>query len=280
MLYLLLAILSSALVSVTLRLTQGRVRCEMGMFLTNYICCAALSLAFSARPAAPATGEGSSFALGAGVISGVLYLLGFVLYRRSIWKNGVVLSATYMKLGVLIPTLMAIIAFGERPGPARIVGIALSVAAIIAMYYERDGAQSAKSGLLLIALLLENGVTDSMANIYEKFGDPALKDRYLLITFSVAALCSLALLLRAKEKLCMRDALTGIALGLPNYFSSRFLLLSLHGLPAVVVYPVYSVATIALVSLVGMAAFGERLSRRKLIAIAVIIAALVLINLP
>ena len=66
---------------------------------------------------------------------------------------------------------------------------------------------------------------------------------------------------------------------MPNYFSARFLLLSLSQVPAVVAYPTYSVATIVLITVVGMLAFGERLTRRQKLAMGVILVALVLLNL-
>ena len=66
---------------------------------------------------------------------------------------------------------------------------------------------------------------------------------------------------------------------MPNYFSARFLLLSLSAVPAVIAYPSYSVGTIVLIALVGKVFFKERLSRRQLVAMGVILAALILLNL-
>jgi len=49
--------------------------------------------------------------------------------------------------------------------------------------------------------------------------------------------------------------------------------------PAVIAYPSYSVSSIVLVTLGGILLFKERLSRRKMAALAIILAALVLLNL-
>ena len=77
----------------------------------------------------------------------------------------------------------------------------------------------------------------------------------------------------------MAEVLFGILIGIPNYFSARFLLQSLNALPAIIVYPTYSVATIVVVSLAGVCFFRERLGRRQKVAILAILAALVLLNL-
>ena len=58
-----------------------------------------------------------------------------------------------------------------------------------------------------------------------------------------------------------------------------FLLLALTQLPGVLVYPSFSVGTIIAVTLAGLIAFREKLSRRKLAALGMVVAALVLLNL-
>ena len=81
-----------------------------------------------------------------------------------------------------------------------------------------------------------------------------------------------------RQKPCLADVLFGLGIGIPNYYSARFLLLSLGEVPAMVVYPCFSVGTIIAVALVGAIALREKLNRRKLIALGVILAALVLLN--
>ena len=75
------------------------------------------------------------------------------------------------------------------------------------------------------------------------------------------------------------DALCGLLIGIPNYYSARFLLLALGSVPAVVAYPVYSVGTIVVISAVGVLGFREKLSVQKKWAMLLILAALVLLNI-
>ena len=75
------------------------------------------------------------------------------------------------------------------------------------------------------------------------------------------------------------EVLFGILVGIPNYFSAKFLLGALETLPAVIVYPVYSVGSILVVTLAGVLLFRERLEKRQWIGLAAILAALVLLNL-
>ena len=71
----------------------------------------------------------------------------------------------------------------------------------------------------------------------------------------------------------------GIAVGIPNYFSSFLILQVLQVLPAFVTYSVYSTGTILLVLVMSALLFREKPGRRQLYGIVLILAALVLLNL-
>jgi len=277
MIFLLLAMLSSMLVSVLMRTSEKHCRGGMGMLAANYLMCCALGLAFSGSIQLFPAAYGLPAALLMGSVNGVLYLAGFVLLQWNIKRNGVVLPATFMKLGVLVPTLLSILAFGETPGTAQIVGILAALCAIVLI--QGRGGQETGSLWGLILLLLTGGGGDAMSKIFEELGPAPLKDHFLLYTFLIALiLCALLAVLR-KQPFSWREALWGLMIGVPNYFSARFLLLSLQDVPAVVAYPSYSVGTIVLVTLVGVLCFREKLSRRKLIALTVILISLALLNL-
>ena len=278
MLYLILAIASSMLVSVCMRLSEGKAKNNISMLATNYAMCTLLSLAFAGSIDLFPKADGLGFALGLGLVSGAMYLGSFMLLQWNIRVNGVVLPATFMKLGVIVPTVTSIIAFGEVPRALQIVGIVLAIAAILLIQLDKGSAR-AKNALGLVILLIAGGSTDVLSKIYEQMGNAALSDQYLLYTFFVALVLCVLLAVAKKQKLTVSDVAFGLLVGVPNYFSARFLLLSLGAVPAVVAYPSYSVGTIVLIALVGRAVFGERLSRRQMIAMGVILAALILLNL-
>ena len=278
MIHLVLAIVSSASVSVVMRLSEKRVRNNVSMLALNYLMCALMAGLYAGSAGIVPRGDGSGFAAGFGAFNGLLYLGSFLLLQWNVKENGVVLPATFMKLGVLVPTVMAIAVFREVPTAWQVMGIAAAIVAIVMIRFER-GAGRAKSGLGLILLLLGGGATDATSKIFEELGNPALRNAFLLCTFAAAlALCAL-LCVYKKQKLCAADALFGLLIGVPNYFSARFLLLSLSSVPAVVAYPTYSVATIVVVTTVGVLLFGERLSRRQIAAMGIILASLVALNL-
>lgn len=280
MFFLLCAIASSAAVSLCMRLSERYVRNTMAMFTANYGICLAISRFYMGdiRLFSPENGMGT--AVGLGIASGLLYLVCFVLLRQSIRHNGVVLSSASMKLGgVLVPVVIAAAFFHEQIRVFQLLGVAFAALAILLINIEKEDVSHGGKKIWLLLLLGLNGLTDTMANIYDKTGPGALTNHYLFYTFLAALILAFAAALRKRERVTRGDIGFGLLIGIPNYYSARFLLLALGEVPAIVVYPVYSAGTIITITLVGLAVFRERLSRRKTGALVLILAALVLLNI-
>ena len=278
MLHLLLAIVSSALVSVTMRLSETKIKNNTAMLAVNYIMCAFLAWAYTGFDSWFLAGTGRQPTVIMGWINGILYLAGFVLLQRNIRVNGVVLSATFIKLGLLVSMVVSVAFFGERPQVWQWGGFFLAVAAIVLMNYRPgEGEAGNKAGLLL--LLLAGGGGDAMSKVFEELGNPAHSGHFLLYTFLVAFVLCTALSAVRKQRSGKWEWLFGVLIGVPNFYSCRFLLLSLSAVPGVIAYPVYAVAGILLVTLAGVALFQEKLTRRQWIALAIILGALILLNI-
>lgn len=277
MIYLFLAIMFSAMVSVVMRLSTDKVKGNVPMLAMNYLMCLVLALIYTGGRGDAAGTPGAARAVFLGMINGVLYLLGFVLLQFNVRKNGVVLSTTFMKLGLLVPIVLSVCFFGELPAPWQAVGFVLAVAAIVLINAGGDRS-AARMKAVLILLLLASGGADAMSKVFEQLGAAQWSELFLLVTFATAlVLCCLLMLFR-QERPGKWEVLFGFLIGIPNYFSARFLLHALEHIDAVVAYPTYSVATILVVTAAGLVLFKERLSKRQWVALVMILLALVLLN--
>ncbi len=280
MIFLLLAIICSALISIIMRLSTERSKGGKSMLAMNYLMCLLLGLIhtgsdglFPASPALPAT-------IGFGAVSGALYLGGFVMLQYCIRRSGMVLSSIFMKLGLLVPMTISLIAFGEVPSTVQLIGFVLAIGAIVLINSEGEKEDAHRRfALSLIVLLLVGGSCDATNKVFEELFPAGLASQFLLYTFAFAFVFCLILVLRAKERPGMPDILFGLVIGVPNYYCSRFLLLSLRTVPAVIAYPSFSVATILLVTATGIFAFREKLSARRWAALGIIVISLVLLNI-
>ena len=280
MLFLLMAVASSAMVSILMRISEQYIRGNMVMFSANYATCMVISLIYmrDIRPSIIEPGTGTAVTLGA--VTGFLYLAGFVLLQKNISCNGVILSGAAMKLGgVLIPIIAAVLFFQERMKWVQFAGAVLAAAAIILINIEKGEVNTGGEKQWLAVLLLVSGFADTMANIFDKTGPAALKNLYLFFTFFAALLIAMALALQKRQRITAVDLLCGLLIGIPNYYSARFLLLSLGSVPAVVVYPMFSVGTIVVISIAGAIFFHERLNRYKKGALLLILVSLIMLNI-
>ena len=279
MIYLVLAVLASTMVSVVMRLSTGKVKNNMSMLAANYVVCTALS-AVNAGGHILTPAEALPATIGMGVINGVLYLLAFLLLHYNMKRNGVVLASTFMKLGLLVSMAVSVIFFREMPGVIQWIGFVIAIGAIILINYEKGGDTGAAGGQMwLIVLLVVAGLGDAMAKVFESFGDTAYSGQFFIYTFVTDLVACIFLLLKNGEKPTLKEIGYGFALGIPNFFSARLLLKSIEHLPAVLVYPTVSVAIILVVTMVGLVFFKEKLKPRQLAGIGAILVALVLLNL-
>lgn len=279
MFFLLLAMMASSVLAIVLRyLNTGY---AYGVYFINYVTCAVLAFA-TLEGKTLWTGDPTPLWLGA--VAGFFYLSSLAAYGYSIHKNGAILSSMFTRLGVLVPIFLSILLFHERPTLAQGLGVGLAVLAAVVMnglpqkHQRSPGGKTIYPLALALALLL-NGASDSMSKIFTQLGRRQDDGLFVFYIFLFAGLFTLALLLKERRPFTRRELLFGVLVGVPNFFSSRLLLAALTELPAFLVYPSYSVGVILIVSLVSFFLFRERLGRRQLGAVGMILASLVLLNL-
>ena len=159
----------------------------------------------------------------------------------------------------------------------QVVGFVTALAAIVLINMEKDSALvQSKMGLVL--LLLGGGAADAMSKVFEELGERDLADQFLFYTFAAALLFCVVLMLVKKQRPEKAELFWGLLIGIPNFFSAKFLLLALRDVSAVIAYPTYSVATMLVITLTGVLSFREKLGRRQWVALGVILVALALLN--
>jgi len=171
MIYLLLAILCSSLLSIIMRLSERHIGENVSMLAFNYVTCTILALIYSGVGNIFPNEEGLGLTLGMGLINGFLYLGGFVLLQVNVKRNGVVMSTTFMKLGLLVPMIFSVFLFGERMDAMQIIGFVLAVISIVLINFEKEEtSMQFKTGLIL--LLLVGGMADGMSKVFEPGSPP------------------------------------------------------------------------------------------------------------
>lgn len=285
--YLILAICSSAALTLVLKWFRNPKGTRYGIVLGNYLTCTLT--AFLQMPAKGRFYVVSPSTLLMSCISGFLFLAGLLCMQSSVRINGATLTSAFSRLGMLIPLLAGFLFFGEVPAPLQVAGLLFAVSAIIVLNLpektenDHETGQTRVTLWLLLLTLLACGSSDGMSKVFERLGDHSEDTRYFFFLFLTASLLTGALSVEEKKRtgkaIRFSELAAGVLAGIPNYFSSYFLLKALIRLPAMLVYPVFSVGTILLVMGAGALFFKERLGRRQWIGLVMILIALVLLNL-
>lgn len=282
MIYVLLSVICSVLVSVLLKLAR-RFQIDIGQAIAwNYAVAGALttlllqpSLATLREPAAP------WLAL-AGL--GVLLPTIFLALGASVRHAGIVRSDTAQRLSLLISLLAAFVLFGEQLNGLKVAGIALGLLALLCMVW-RNGQGTADGGIAgwLYPLLVLGGfgAIDILFKRVALAGVPL--GASLQAMFALALLVAFALQLwrrlRGRTRFTMRSVLGGVALGLANFGNILFYLRGHRALPQhpALVFASMNIGVVALGALVGVLLFRERLSRLNLGGVLLALLAIVLI---
>lgn len=217
------------------------------------------------------------WALLLGVVAGFLMCTGFLLFQVAIRRHGAGLSGAFAKLGILVPMVLSLVFWREYPALLQWLGLLLALAAVIVVI--QPGAAKGRAGLLLPLVLLLVGCAEFSNKAYQFYGAPEWKSLFLTSAFFFAFVFSMIALALRKGKTGPRDLFLGAMVGVPNLACSWFLILALEQLPAALVFPIFSAGATILISLGAAVWMGERFSKRDKLAVALVLPALILINL-
>ncbi len=221
-----------------------------------------------------------------GLATGVLFLLSFTIYQMSVKKNGASISGMFAKLGILIPMIISIVIWREMPSTIQSLGIVIAMVAIfIANVSSKKnksiGDSVTGSVTILFLLFVAGGIAEFLNKIFQRFVSLDYKPIFLFVVFSTALLLSLIQTIYSRHKPIEKShaLVVGVLVGIPNLFASFFLLNALDVFSAAVVFPAYSAGSILLISILSVVVFKEKLVKKDIVAIALTMVSLILLNL-
>ena len=284
MVFLLLATIASAGNALTMKYAGSRSDNAWALLLFNYLAATVLSAA-SAFRAKLVFAQVAPLTWALGLVAGVLFVATFALLQHNVRVNGATVSSSLFRMGAVIPMLLSIALFGEYPSLAGTCGIAVAIAATTLLAIppkDEPVADIARLSArrLLIPMVVAGGLADTMPKVFETIGNPAHEEAYILVTFATAFATCFAMLIREHERPARVDIACGTMLGFFNFFSTDLMLRALIELPAYVVYTGFSMGVVLIVYVANVLLMHERLTRRDHVALALVILALALINLP
>ena len=281
-LYLLLSSVCSLTIAHLLKLTEVKELRTLNTLTVNYL--VAFMVAFTVG-----ISDGGSLNLSSlpgylilfCIVVGAFFIGNFVVYGKSVHTNGVGITIAAMRLSLLVPVLISILMYGEFLSTIKIVGVVLVFGALVLLIPKKNGVKIGKmdaSWLLLIIFLL-SGFADASLKIYnEDFSVNLNESMFMGMVFVGAFVIGLILCLIRKGPLIKKDeAILGASIGIPNLYSSIFLIYALDGISGAIAYPIVNILNVLGGTFLGLLIWSDTVSTKQWVGIAVAILAIILL---
>jgi drug/metabolite transporter (DMT)-like permease len=286
MLYLILSILCATSLVVILRLFSNyKVKTEYGIVFNYAVCCITGLLAMEnksmLREIPSWNGWWICLALGLG------FILIFTLVGKSTAILGVATTSIAFKLSFIIPTIVAILFYGDQLTVFKIIGIISAIIAVYFITYQKSESENESESvnknawILPVLIFVGSGITDSIFNVIQRNYTPVGFDHIVTImVFLGAFLSGMILYGFNKEMYQWKNVIAGIVLGIPNYGSLYFLLQALKhtGYAPSTLFPINNLGIVGVSAIIGLLIFKESFSTKKIIGFLLAIASIVMIG--
>lgn len=281
MVYVLMSVVCSVLVSVLLKLAR-RLQVDVGQAIAwNYVATSVLT-AMVFHPSLDVLRSAQAPWLGF-IGLGLLLPLIFLALAASVRSAGIVRTDAAQRLSLLISLLAAFLLFGETLNLYKGAGIAVGLLALLCMVWKVDahGADEVRGWLWPLMVFIGFGLIDILFKHVARAGTPFAAS--LQAMFALAFVVSLALLLwrrwHDRTFFTLRDAVAGLLLGLANFGNIVFYVRGHQALPEhpSLVFASMNLGVVALGAVVGTVAFRERLSGINVLGLGLALGAIGLI---
>ena len=218
-----------------------------------------------------------------GLILGAFFVLSFFAFAKAVGSAGTALATISSRLSLIVPISFSILFYGEHPATSQIAGFLFSLITIFFFYtsLKRHTLGNLKfiDYFYLLLVLFGIGLNDFAMKIFQQWKGNAEKPFFLFIIFGSAFVYTTAILLMRKKSVDKRTLLHGAILGVPNMFSSFFLIGALDALPAIFVYPVVNIGIIIATTLLALMIWREKLNAYGILALGSGIIAIILLSI-
>jgi drug/metabolite transporter (DMT)-like permease len=278
--FLLLTILCSTSIALILKYVDTKRGEAIVLLAGNYLIASIVSLFFILFT------EDANFSIQTlffGLGLGMLFVLSFFAFAKAISYAGTGLATTSSRLSVIIPIVFSIIIYNETPSEFQIIGFVFTAITFIFFYFSISDGHKTGDGILkyilLLAVLIGIGINDFSMKVFKSWRPEQEEPFFVFFIFNSAFVYASIYIMIKRIKIIRHTVLWGLTLGVPNVFSTIFLLSALALLPAILVYPLINVGIIIFTTLLAFFIWKEKLNRWGIAAIASGALAIVLLSI-
>ena len=281
--FILLSSLCSVVLVHFLKLAEHKKLNTIRVLTVNYLIASVFALFISWRhPELPAASIQSLLLpvlLGIGV--GVIFIVNFFIYSKSVFHNGVGISVAAMRISLIIPVLLSTVIYFEILEIRQWMGVLLVFLTLFLLLPDKRKMwkEPYSAAWLLVLLFILTGIGDASLKIYEaEFSQVMVKEHFMGIVFLSALIVGLVTLLVNKNwKFSTTEVYLGTGIGIPNLLAAIFLIEALERLNGAVVYSSANVLTVLGGAMLGLFFWGDRLTKFQWAGLGLTVVAIILL---
>ncbi len=223
---------------------------------------------------------------------GVGFIITFILSGLATQKIGMTITSMANNVSLVIPVFFSLIVFGSGGKTFDWInysGLALAILAVAIATFKSEKGVKANfwlQGGLALAVFLMYGITNTAINYLNitYIADATKVVPVTLVMVLGAAVSGLILLIirtiKGSEKIELKNILAAFTLGVPNFLSFYFLILTLgyFGNSGAFVYPIYNMGVILVSAFVAILFFKENVSNLNKLGLFLAVIAILMIS--
>jgi drug/metabolite transporter (DMT)-like permease len=201
------------------------------------------------------------------VFVGILFISNFFVFGKSVHVNGVGVSVAAMRISLLVPVLLSMVFYREEITILKMAGIVLVFAALGILIASRKDVKIGVIGSqgLLVLLFVFSGFADGSMKVYEEEMQHAASEyQFMSVVFFTAFLIGVAVSVYQKSLSFSRSEISlGVLVGLPNLFTSIFLIRAFAYMDGSIVYSMVNMIIVAGGAIIGRFIWKDQISGRQ-----------------
>jgi drug/metabolite transporter (DMT)-like permease len=215
---------------------------------------------------------------------GILLPTIFAILARSINQIGIARTDIAQRLSLFIPLLASYFLFGEQFNLIKLLALAIGLAAIVFILTKKGKRSDSGSIVYPLMVFVGYGIVDVLFKqvaLLPAISYPASLLIVFVLAFTIALIAVLYFVVKEKQQFKLINLACGVALGLFNFANIFFYLKAHHSLSKTpsVVFAAMNLGVIVLGTLVGVYLFKEKLSSLNKVGIFLALLSIVILTL-
>ncbi len=215
------------------------------------------------------------------VLQGFLFIFMFFQIGKASQEIGLSYTGLFGRISVVVPVSVSIFLFQEKITVLQGIGL---IVALMAIYFlnSSNSQKKLESNNILkrgIILFVGNGIIDTVFKVftfYYSFSVP--QDIFTIMVFGTAGILGFSYLIINKNVPQLKNIISGILLGVPNFFSLIFMLSALNKMDGSKFFPLNNIGIIFLLTFVGVLFFNEKVYPKMWLGLFMTVMAILLIS--